>query len=197
MSNNEEVSMDMGFDTSEVAPAQALQVIPDTNGVLMTITNVGIKDTKDEDGKVIKKRMSLTLTVSDPESKYKGRKVFQAYNIRNPNLDHQREQQAQVSLLARACGVDGRDASKLIGCEVLGDVRHDPAKGDYEAKNKIKDGSWKPANGQSMATTGDAAPATTKPAVDTRPAFMRKPKKAEAPVEANEQPATDEAKPSE
>lgn len=181
----------LAFDASKVAPAQALQPLPD-GWFPAIITESEIKPTKSGDGS----RLALTLTVCEGHP-YAKRKVFEGLNIANPNPVAQQIAQEQLSAICHATGViQLQDTQQLHGIPLLIKLsttakRTDTVTGQvYEPKNEIKGfakigtetvNMTPPPAANSAAAPAAPAWATQAPPAAAAPAFTPQPAAA-APV---------------
>lgn len=132
---------------------------------VMEIEASDVVPTKAGDGTILK----TTNVVVEPED-YKGRKLFNNYNLENKNSTAQEIGQRQFASLCRAIGVDGVEDSEDLHFKTftvrvaLGKPSKD---GAYPARAEIKRYFF-PDEGNVPPAAIDAAPA--KPANDNRPA---------------------------
>ena len=123
-----------GFDPNEVAPAGSFEPIPAGEYELM-VTETEWHETKSGTGRYLK----LTVTVLDAE--YDGRLIWENLNLENPSDTAVRIAMGSLSALCRAIGhmeaLQTDDASELCNRPFRAKVGIQPAKGQYEASNKI------------------------------------------------------------
>jgi hypothetical protein len=105
--------------------------------------------------------MILKLTYEIIDGEFKGRKIFENLNLENENAVAVQIAKKTLNSICLACGVNAiQDSSQLHSIPMLLDVGIKPAKGDYDAQNKIK--KHLPVNGsapQAPAQNGFQKPA--------------------------------------
>lgn len=98
----------------------------------MVITRSVIKDTKAKDGKYLE----VEFDIAEP-SDYSNRKFWDKFNIFNASAKAQRIGREQLSDLLQAIGLSGdAEPDDMVGASVNAYLLIEPAKGDWEAKNK-------------------------------------------------------------
>lgn len=119
----------------------AANVVPDTGRgdpvpagwYIVTVTGSEIKPTSSGTGA----RLAIDVTIQEPE-KWRGRKVFTGFNIKNDNPVAQDIAFKQLSALAHAVGVlQVEDSQQLHGIPLKVRIKETPANGQYEAGNDI------------------------------------------------------------
>lgn len=145
------------FNADDAPPAADFEPMPD-GWYTLVVDKTDIKPTASGDGK------RLAVEISVVGGAYNGRKVFEGFNIQNPNPEAVKISMAQLGSLTRACGkVAFGDSNELCGIPFLGKLKIKPAQGQYEASNKVV--AYKPANAdvtdkteKKTATVSNAAP---------------------------------------
>lgn len=122
----------MDFDATTVAPATAYTPLPKGTYLAMIIDSE-MKPTKSGSGEYL----MITLEILDGQ--YKGRKLFDRLNIRNSNAVAEEIAQRTLSAICKACGI-GRltDSDQLHNTPMAITVSIEPARGEYDASNRIK-----------------------------------------------------------
>ena len=102
---------------------------------LVTAIEEEVKTTKTEDGKYIQMAFEVL------EGPCKGRKLIERYNYVNPNGMAVELARKALATLAKAAGMSGDmiDTSQILRRPIAVKVRITPAKGDYNAQNRIAD----------------------------------------------------------
>jgi len=140
------------------------------NGIYrLEIEASDVGPTKDGRGTILK----TTNVVIEPEQ-FKGRKLFNVYNLQNPNSEAQRIGQQQLASLCRAMGIETVDESEdlhfhtYVATIKLGKPSKD---GRYSARAEIAR-YWFPDQGNVPEPAVDANQpvARSSPANDNRPA---------------------------
>ena len=133
-----------------------------------------VKSTKAGTGSYLKFEFQLTAP-----AKFEGQRIWENYNIINPNADAQRIAHQQLGNLAWAIGHQGAlsDSAVLLNKPVTLEIGIEPAKGDYAAKNKIKaywPAGWSETEieGHKKAKKGGSA-SSAAPAASTAPVGAR------------------------
>lgn len=179
------------FDATTVAPQQPIEAIP-AGWYKAAVTESELAPTADGTGTRLKYEMTIL------EGPFKGRKVFDAFNIENKNPQAVEISQQQLSALCHATGVlRVQDSSQLhnipVGVKVSLDSKRtvdalnnttnpatkqpysegDPGTKTYEAQNRVK--SFKNANNLDTVPTGAVASASAPSWAVTKPAAPAKP----------------------
>ena len=179
--------MSFQFDASKVAPAQALEPVP-TGWYVGTMTSSEVKENSKKNGKILE----VEYTIATPDQ-YKGRKLYDRFNIENPNQQAVEIAYAQLSAVCHAINViQFQDPAQLHNRPLQIRAVLTPAEigadgKQYEARNEVR--GYKALE---LAATNTAAPAASAafvpppveaaqpaPAVQAAPAPV-----APAPVEA-------------
>ena len=127
------------FDTSDIDSG----LIPDGEVVKAVIAETDIQDrdwfyyrTGDPKDRDKGKRMPITAVVV--EGKWEGMRVSDGFNLCHPNPQAQSIGQKQLKRLCDAVGVPKfRDTSELHGKPFMLTVKLEPAKGDWDEKNRF------------------------------------------------------------
>jgi hypothetical protein len=118
----------------------------------MEIEKAEIVETKAGNGSVIKMEVCIL------GDKFNGRKLFPRINLQNPSeqaVAIGMRTLAQIGLALNIASIASCD--QLIGGRLLGKVKVEPARGDYEASNDVS--AWKPlVDAAPPAATGQATP---------------------------------------
>lgn len=150
----------------------AANVVPDTGRgdpvpagwYIVTVTGSEIKPTKGGTGA----RLAIDVTIQEPE-KWRGRKVFTGFNIKNDNPVAQDIAFKQLSALAHAVGVlQVEDSQQLHGIPLKVRIKETPASGEYEAGNDI-------TAYRNMAEEVKLGPAKEQAATTSAPGGMQQP----------------------
>ncbi|WP_158089432.1 DUF669 domain-containing protein [Magnetofaba australis] len=153
--DNYDADEDFGVDMASVE--DSFTPIPEGDYVLRAIDQK-LKGTKDGNGQLV----SVTFEVVDgPHAK---RQVYENFNVRNSNT-----QTVQIALRAikgwiKATGGSGDERltmgliRSLEGREFLGHVYVEPAKGQWDAKNRIRFGKCKPVQNSAAPAQQPMAP---------------------------------------
>src|SRR5262245_2860438 len=132
----------MNFDPTQTTPSTGVpDPIPPNDYRLIAKDSAG-KDTQ-TGGKY------LVFTFEVIEGPYKGRLVFENFNLVNANPKTVEIAKAQLSALCHAVGklTAVRDSSELHNLPFIATVGIEPAKNGYPAKNRIKKYHFKDAAG--------------------------------------------------
>lgn len=177
----------LNFDANKVKPQEALDPIP-SNWYNASVTKTELKPTKAKPGSSAGERLEVEFTVLDGE--YKGRKVFDGFNIKNANPVAADIGQQQLSALCHATGVlKVTDTAQLhdkpIRLKVgLENARVDTATGNtYDARNVYK-GCERIEGATTAAAPAGGAPAWAGKKADTPPPVKTPPGKKAAAAAA-------------
>lgn len=139
------------------------------NGIyVLEIEASEVKKTSNGRGTILK----VTNSVVEPDE-YKGRKLFNNYNLENESSQAQEIGQKQFAALCRAIGVDAVEDSEELHFHPytakvgLGKPSKD---GQYPARAEIKTYYFPDAGNVPPAAIDENQPAAAKPANDNRPA---------------------------
>lgn len=183
--------MSFKFDATNVAPQTAFEPVP-TGWYALVMTASEVKENNKKNGKILE----VEYTIQSPET-YKGRKVFDRFNIENPNQQAVEIAYAQLSAVCHAINVIKFDNPSQLHNKILearvslrpagpgADGQH------YEASNEIK--GYR-AFGTGQQQSAATVPAATQPAT----AFVPPAVEEQAPppvVEETPPPVVEEAPP--
>ena len=142
----------LNFDTEGVEPAGPIEAFPPGDYPL-EVVDTDLKPTKAGDGEYL----AVTFEVADGQ--YKGRKVFENFNLSNPNAEAERIAKSQFAALCLAVGRPRvGDSIELHGLRFVGSVGVEKRKDNGEMKNRMR--GYKPL--------GSAATAAPKPAAGAK-----------------------------
>lgn len=161
------MSSKLTFDATKVEPQKAFEPLP-LGWYPLQMVESEVKPTAKEGGK----QFSFELEVVSGE--YKGRKVFDGYNIGNKNPVAEKIGQGQLSALCYAIGVlTFKETKELHNIPFEAELKIEPAKDGYDARNRIR--NVRPLEGTAAATAGTTKPtwAGKKPG-ETAPATVTK-----------------------
>ena len=163
-----------GFDTTEYEDGGDFEVMPKGEYTLKA-TEADLKNTKAGNGKY------LSVTFEVVKGQYTGRKVWQNFNIVNPNEKAERIGREQVSGWARAAGKpNANDSDQLLERPFNCILDIEKGTGGYSDKNII-----------TSFVTGDAPAKTSAPA-EKKSKFDDEP--APTKAEPKEEPKREEPK---
>ena len=145
-----------GFDAKEVEPQKVFDLLP-PGKYKVVISDSEEKPTKKGDGSYLR----LTLTVID--GSHEGRKLFDNLNLNNPNDQAAGIARAALSSICRAVGIlTPQASSELHDIPLIAIVKIEPAKGEYEAQNRVK--GYESAGVAAPIGKGQSADPAKKPA---------------------------------
>lgn len=125
------------FDSNAVEPSSSRDAIP-AGKYRMAITGSEVKDTKSGNGG---KLIAFEWTVLEGE--FKGRKVWQNVNFKNPSAKAQQIGQGELSAICRACAKPGiRDTAELHHIPIWVKVGIEKNQ-NGEDRNNVKEVLWK------------------------------------------------------
>ncbi len=161
-------SMDLGFDTATVE-APSFDLLP-PGRYRVICTSAKVQPSKNNPTTIM---ASIEETICDDESPHRGRKIWSRYVVAHADGKVMARGRADVVRMLAAYGVSGSSLAPMLERECVAAVDVEPAKGDWEARNKIK--RREPVAGQapSAPTAKPAAPSAAKPAA-AAPAFLAK-----------------------
>lgn len=165
--NGSSDSMDLGFDTSTVE-APSFDLLP-PGRYRVACTSAKVQPSKNNPSTVM---ATIEETIVDDESPHRGRKIWSRYVVAHADGKVMARGRADVVRMLTAYGVSGTSLAPVLGRECVAAVDVEPAKGDWEARNKIK--RREPIAGQAPSAPKAAAPSTPKPAAGNAPAFLQK-----------------------
>jgi hypothetical protein len=121
----------LNFDASQVEPDAGFETIP-AGWYNVMVDQSEIKPTKAGDGHYLEVRYNVI------DGQYKGRKLFDRFNIRNSNPTAQEIGYKQLSALAHAVGIlHVQDSQQLHGIPLKVKVKVRKGDGQYEDSNEI------------------------------------------------------------
>lgn len=161
--DNNNDSMDLGFDTSTVE-APSYDLLP-PGRYRVTCSSAKVQPSKNNPTTLM---ASIEETICDDESPHRGRKIWSRYVVAHEDGKVMARGRADVVRMLAAYGVSGSSLAPVLGRECVAAVDIEPAKGDWEARNKIK--KREAVAGQVNAPMPAAKPAA-KPA-GSAPAFL-------------------------
>ncbi len=122
--------MDLNFDATAIAPATGT---PEPLPVGTYPVAVTASERKEND-----KGWGLKVVLTVLDGDYKGRQVYEQFNLSHTNPDTVRIAQEQFSALCHVTGVlKPRNSQELHNLPFQVRVRVDPAKNGYDARNRI------------------------------------------------------------
>lgn len=160
-------SMDLGFDTSTVE-APSFDLLP-PGRYRVACTSAKVQPSKNNPTTVM---ATVEETIVDDESPHRGRKIWSRYVVAHADGKVMARGRADVVRMLAAYGVSGTSLAPVLGRECVAAVDVEPAKGDWEARNKVK--RREPIAGQPSSMPKAAAPSAPKPAAGNAPAFLAK-----------------------
>ena len=138
----------INFDANSVEPTESYDVLPKGKYLMMAVDSK-IKPTKRGDGDYLE----ITFEVIDGQ--FKGRKVWERLNIRNPNKKAEEISQRKLSALCHAIGVINlTDTDQLHNIPVMAELTIESREG-YSDQNGVK----------SYSASGSTAPVASSPAL--------------------------------
>lgn len=131
--DNNNDSMDLGFDTSTVE-APSFDLLP-PGRYRVTCSSAKVQPSKNNPSTVM---AVVEETICDDESPHRGRKIWSRYVVAHEDGKVMARGRADVVRMLAAYGVSGSSLAPVLGRECIAAVDVEPAKGDWEARNKIK-----------------------------------------------------------
>lgn len=162
--NNGSDSMDLGFDTSTVE-APSYDLLP-PGRYRVVCSSAKVQPSKNNPTTLM---ASIEETICDDESPHRGRKIWSRYVVAHEDGKVMARGRADVVRMLAAYGVSGSSLAPVLGRECIAAVDIEPAKGDWEARNKVK--RREAVAGQAPSTPTPAAKPSSKPAGNA-PAFL-------------------------
>lgn len=167
--DNNNDSMDLGFDTSTV-DAPSYDLLP-PGRYRVACTSAKVAPSKNNPSTVM---ATIEETIVDDDSPHRGRKIWSRYVVAHADGKVMARGRADVTRMLAAYGVSGSSLAPVLHRECVAAVDVEAAKGDWEARNKIK--RREPVSGQAPTAPKPAAPtvggaAAAKPAA-AAPAFL-------------------------
>src|SRR5687768_1548125 len=140
------------FDASEVPSADPFELLPDNTLVPAVLEKSEMKANNAGTGHY------LALTFRVHEGPFEGRRFFTNLNLDNPNEKAVKIAERELSALCHACGkLKVSDSEELHEIPILLKLGVEPARGEYPARNKIKD--YKPIDsGETKAKIPEPTP---------------------------------------
>ena len=143
------------FDAASVEPQQAFDIIPDGWYEAMIIESE-MKPTAKGDGE----RLAITFQILDP--RYKGRKMWDGLNLKNPSAQAVQISLGMLSAICRAVNVlKVRDSAELHNLPLMIKIGTEKNQ-DNEIRNKIK--GYKARDGAAHAAPAPVPAAAAAPA---------------------------------
>lgn len=121
----------LGFDASEIESPEFELVPPGRYD--MDCTSARVKPSKNNPTTVL---AEIEETIVGPNCA--GRKIWSRYVVAHSDEKVMARGRADVARMMQAYGVGGGSLTPMVGRSCVGAVDVEPAKGDWEAKNKIK-----------------------------------------------------------
>jgi hypothetical protein len=148
--DNSNDSMDLGFDTATV-DAPSYDLLP-PGRYRVACTSAKVAPSKNNPSTVM---ATIEETIVDDESPHRGRKIWSRYVVAHADGKVMARGRADVTRMLAAYGVSGSSLAPVLHRECVAAVDIEAAKGEWEARNKIK---------RREAVAGQA-PTAPKPAV--------------------------------
>lgn len=171
-------SMDLGFDTSTVETASYELLPPGRYRVICSSAKV--QPSKNNPSTIM---ANIEETICD-DGPHRGRKVWSRYVVAHADGKVMARGRADVARMLAAYGVSGSSLAPLLQRECIAAIDVEAAKGEWEARNKIK--RREPVAGQVAAprpaASSATAPAGKKPAA-AAPAFLAARRKPAASID--------------
>jgi len=145
---------ELNFNANEVEPSKSFEPIPAAK-YPMIFTESEMKPTKNGKGEY------LQFTAEVIEGEYQGRLVWVRLNLVNDNTQAVEIAQRELSAICHAVGImNPKDSCELHDKPFIAKVGIQPASGQYDASNEIKD--YEQYSGTTTTETKEAAPAAKK-----------------------------------
>lgn len=157
--------MDLGFDTSTVE-APSFDLLP-PGRYRVICTSAKVQPSKNNPTTIM---ASIEETICDDESPHRGRKIWSRYVVAHADGKVMARGRADVVRMLAAYGVSGSSLAPMLERECIAAVDVEPAKGDWEARNKIK--RREPVAGQAPSAPAPAPTAKPAAAGKAAPAFL-------------------------
>ena len=163
-------SMDLGFDTATI-DAPSYDLLP-PGRYRVCCTSAKVQPSKNNPTTIM---ANVEETIVD-DGPHRGRKIWSRYVVAHADGKVMARGRADVTRMLAAYGVSGSSLAPVLDRECIAAVDVEPAKGEWEAKNKIKRreaiaGQVPSAPKPAAASVGGAAAA--RPAAGA-PAFLQK-----------------------
>jgi hypothetical protein len=156
--------MDLGFDTSTVE-APSFDLLP-PGRYRVICSSAKVAPSKNNPSTIM---ASIEETICDDESPHRGRKIWSRYVVAHADGKVMARGRADVVRMLAAYGVSGSSLAPMLERECIAAVDVEPAKGEWEARNKIK--RREPVAGQAPSAPTPASKPAAKPAANA-PAFL-------------------------
>ncbi len=163
---NNDNSTALGFNVEDVA-APSFDLLP-PGRYQVACTSAKVQPSKNNPSTVL-----ANIEETIVEGDHAGRKIWSRYVVAHADGKVMARGRADVVRMMAAYGVGGGDLAPCVGRECLAAVDVEPAKGDWEARNKIKKREAVAGQAPSAPTAKPAAPSAAKPA-GSAPAFLAK-----------------------
>lgn len=167
--------MDLGFDTATV-DAPSFDLLP-PGRYRVACTSAKVAPSKNNPSTIM---ASIEETICDDESPHRGRKIWSRYVVAHADGKVMARGRADVTRMLAAYGVSGSSLAPVLHRECVAAVDVEAAKGEWEARNKIK--KREAIAGQVPSAPKPAAPtvggAAARPAASA-PAFLARRKVAQ------------------
>jgi len=152
----------LNFDTAGIDPAVPHSPVPPGEYIL-EIEDTDLRPTKSGEGEYL----SVTFSIAD--GPHLGRKVFENFNLSNPNPEAERIARSQFAALCIAAGkAKVGDSIELHGTRIIGSVGVEKRKDSGELRNRVR--GYQPLGGAFVAGVQSARPpAPPKPAGSAPP----------------------------
>jgi hypothetical protein len=166
MGNDDESSTALGFNVEDVH-APSFDLLP-PGRYQVACTSAKVQPSKNNPSTVL-----ANIEETIVEGDHAGRKIWSRYVVAHADGKVMARGRADVVRLMAAYGVGGGDLAPCVGRECVAAVDVEPAKGDWDARNKIKKREAVAGQAPSAPTAKPAAPSAAKPAA-AAPAFLAK-----------------------
>lgn len=144
-----------GFDASKIDPAEPMDPLPPGDYVVV-VTATEMKQTKMGDGEYLQVEMQVV------DGAFKGRKLWDRMNLKNPNEQAVEIARKTLSALCRAVGVlTPRDSAELHNIPLLAKVATKKREDNGEIGNVVK--GYMKKGGAAASAPGRAAPTGAPP----------------------------------
>lgn len=165
--NNGTDSMDLGFDTSTI-DVPSYDLLP-PGRYRVACTSAKVQPSKNNPTTVM---ATIEETIVDDESPHRGRKIWSRYVVAHADGKVMARGRADVVRMLSAYGVSGSSLAPMLERECTAAVDVEPAKGDWEARNKIK--KREPLTGQAMVMPPSPNAKLAAKTAGSAPAFLAK-----------------------
>lgn len=166
-------SGELGFDVGAVEVTPTYDLIP-PGRYRVACTGAKVAPSKNNPSTTL---AQIEETIVDEDSPLRGRKIWSRYVVAHADGKVMARGRQDVARLMSAYGVGGTNLSPCVGRECIASVDIQPAKGEWEAANRVKrrelTGGQAPVG---ASTSSTPAPAKAKASA---PSFLSKRKQAE------------------